>query len=125
MVYIYPKKINIDDINIIELKNRFIIKNTSILNIYGIIIKLENLVIVKEYNNYKIILKNGDLLRIYEDYISNNIKNYKRLLENNEINIKSSEKIFNYYKSKKKELYLNIHYVKKSGFLNIPAISIL
>ena len=57
MMYIYPRKINIDNINIIEFKKKFIIKNNSILNIYGILIKLEDLVILKEYNNYKIILK--------------------------------------------------------------------
>ena len=125
MMYIYPRKINIDNINIIEFKKKFIIKNNSILNIYGILIKLEDLVILKEYNNYKIILKNDTVLKLYENYISNNIKNYKKILKNNEINLKSSKKIIEYYKSKKKELYINIHYVKKLGFLNIPIVSIL
>ena len=75
MMYIYPRKINIDNINIIEFKKKFIIKNNFIENIDGILIKLEDLVILKEYNNYKIILKNDTVLKLYENYISNNIKN--------------------------------------------------
>ena len=38
MKYIYPKNYDIKDINIIETKNKFIIKNKSLLHIYGIIV---------------------------------------------------------------------------------------
>lgn len=124
MKYIYPKKINISKVIVIELKDKYIIKNNSLINLYGLIIKLEDVDILKEYNNYKISL-NVNELDIYENFLSQNIKNYKRIVKNNEILIPDSDKIKKYYDEKKKELYLNIHYVKKTGFLNIPEISIL
>tara|TARA_Y100000389_G_C17423306_1_gene498044 strand:+ start:1158 stop:1532 length:375 start_codon:yes stop_codon:yes gene_type:complete len=124
MKYVYPKKINISDIIVIELKDKYIIKNNSFINLYGIIIKLEECNIVKEYNNYKILLNNNEFEK-YEIFLSKNINNYKKISQNNEIKIAGSEKIKKYHNDKKKEIYLNIHYVKKSGFLNIPKISIL
>ena len=123
MKYVYPKEINIDDIIVIELKDKYIIKNNSKMDLYGIIIKLNDCDIIKEYNTYKIILKN-DIMTKYDNFLSQNINNYKNISENNEIKI-ISNKIEKYYKEKKKELYLNIHCVKKTGFLNIPKISIL
>ena len=124
MKYVYPKKINISDIIVIELKDKYIIKNNSFINLYGIIIKLEECNIVKEYNNYKILLNNNEFEK-YEIFLSKNINDYKKISQNNEIKIAGSEKIRKYHNDKKKEIYLNIHYVKKSGFLNIPKISIL
>ena len=124
MKYIYPKKINISEVIVIELKDKYIIKNNSLINLYGLIIKLNDFDILKEYNNYKISL-NANELDIYENFLSQNIKNYKRIVKNNEILIPDSDKIKKYYDEKKKELYLNIHYVKKTGFFNIPKISIL
>lgn len=123
MKYIYPKKINIEDIVVIELKDKYIIKNNSKMNMYGIIVKFNECDIIKEYNTYKIILKNDEMIN-YDNFLSRNIKNYKNISNNNEIKIVSN-KIEQYYKEKKKELYLNIHCVKKTGFLNIPKISIL
>ena len=122
MKYIYPKKINIKDLIIIELKDKFIIKNNSFIDLYGIIIKIDKYEIVKEYGNYRIIIKNKDLDK-YEDYLSENIKNYKKIVKNGEIVI--LDKIIKRFIDDKKEIYLNIHCVKKTGFLNVPKISIL
>tara|TARA_Y100001973_G_C4990098_1_gene228507 strand:+ start:145 stop:519 length:375 start_codon:yes stop_codon:yes gene_type:complete len=124
MKYIYPKKINIEDIVVIQLKDKYIIKNNNKINVYGIIIKLEDCEIIKEYNKYKILLNNDELIK-YETFLSNNINNYKKISQNNQIEIITSDKIKQYYEEKRKGIYLNIHYVKKTGFLNIPKISIL
>ena len=124
MKYIYPKKINIEDIVVIQLKDKYIIKNNNKINVYGIIIKLEDCEIIKEYNKYKILLNNDELIK-YEIFLSNNINNYKKISQNNQIEIITSDKIKQYYEEKRKGIYLNIHYVKKTGFLNIPKISIL
>jgi hypothetical protein len=122
MRYVYPKKINIQDLIVIELKDKYIIKNNSLVNLYGIIIKLDKFKIIKEYSNYKIITENDDLNK-YEDFLSENIKNYKKIMKNNEIIL--SDRNTKRFIDDEKELYLNIHYVKKTGFLNIPKISIL
>lgn len=124
MKYIYPKKINITDLFVIELKDKFIIKNNSLINLYGIIIKLQDFKVIKEYNNYKIIVQDEELEK-YDEYLSKKINNYKKISENNEIKIISDNKLKEIFLDKKKDLYLNIHYVKKTGFLNIPKISIL
>lgn len=125
MKYIYTKKICIDDIKIIELNERFIIKNINNIELYGIIIKIKGCEIVKDYNNYKIIINSDNEVKLYDDLLSENIRDYKKFIINNEINITSSDKIKKYFNEKVKDLYLNIHYVKKTGFLNIPKISIL
>jgi len=122
MRYVYPKKINIQDLIVIELKDKYIIRNNSLVNLYGIIIKLDKFKIIKEYSNYKIITENDDLNK-YEDFLSENIKNYKKIMKNNEIIL--SDRNTKRFIDDEKELYLNIHYVKKTGFLNIPKISIL
>ena len=122
MRYVYPKKINIQDLIVIELKDKYIIRNNSLVNLYGIIIKLDKFKIIKEYSNYKIITENDDLNK-YEDFLSENIKNYKKIMKNNEIIL--SDRNTKRFIDDEKELYLNIEYVKKTGFLNIPKISIL
>lgn len=121
MRYVYPKKINIRDLIIIELKDKYIIKNNSLIDVYGIIIKLDKYEIVKEYGNYKIVIKGNELDK-YEDFLSENIKNYKKIFKNGEIVISKRN---NRFIDDKKDIYLNIHCVKKVGFLNIPKISIL
>lgn len=110
------------DLNIIELKDKYIIKNNSLIDLYGIIIKLDKYDLVKEYGNYKIIIKNKDLDKC-DDFLSENIKNYKKIVTNDEIII-SERNVYRFIEDKK-EIYLNIHCVKKTGFLNVPKISIL
>lgn len=122
MRYVYPKKIDIQDLIVIELKDKYIIKNNSLIDLYGIIIKLDKYEIVKEYGNYKIIVENKDLDK-YEDFLSVNIKNYRKIVKNGEFLI--PDRNIRRFIDDKKEIYLNIHCVKKTGFLNIPKISIL
>jgi len=133
MKYLYPKKINIEDLNVIEIRDKFIIKNESLLNIYGIIIHIDDCVIKKEYNKYKIIINNSDL-RIYDDLLNDSIENYSKIIRketDNETDNKTEyiithgDKIKDYFLRNKTNLYVNIHYVRKSCFLNIPKISIL
>jgi hypothetical protein len=124
MKYVYPKKTSISEITVIELKDKFIIKINNRVNLYGIILKLEDFEIIKEYNNYKIVTQNKELDE-YEEYLFNKIDNYKKIKLENEIKMINGKKIKDYFDNKPKELYLNIHYVKKTGFLNIPKISIL
>ena len=94
------------------------------MNLYGIILKFEDFEIIKEYNNYKIVTR-GKELDVYDGYLFDKINNYKKIKWGNEIKIINDKKIKDYFDNKPKELYLNIHYVKKTGFLNIPKISIL
>ena len=124
MKYVYPKKTSISDLIVIELKDKFIIKNSNRVNLYGIILKFEDFEIIKEYNNYKIVTR-GKELDVYDGYLFDKINNYKKIKWGNEIKIINDKKIKDYFDNKPKELYLNIHYVKKTGFLNIPKISIL
>lgn len=127
MKYIYPKNLDVDSINIIEIKDKYLIKNSSLLNIYGIILKINNFILKKEYNNkYKLILTEiNEKLNIYDNFLSSKIENYKNIIIDNEINLTTNHRIEKYSEGKNKEIYLNIHYVKKSGFLNVPKISIL
>lgn len=127
MKYVYPKNSDIDNINIIEMDDKYLIKNSSLLNIYGIILKINNFVLKKEYNNkYKLILTEiNEKLNIYDNFLSSKIENYKNIIIDNEINLTTNHRIEKYSEGENKEIYLNIHYVKKSGFLNIPKISIL
>ena len=128
MKYIYPKNMNISDINILELEDKYIIKHISSIYIYGIILEIKNIKIIKEYNKFKLVISDKNELSNfikYDNYLNNNIENYKKIINNNIILLPLSNKIEKYYKENKNELVLIIHYVKKSGFLNIPKISIL
>ena len=125
MKYLSPKNIDVENIDIIEIKDKYIIKNKDLVNIYGVIIKLNEFLLIKEYNKFKIVLQDKNPLEKYENLLNEKINNYKNIVKNNEIYINHSNKLNNYYKNKPNELFINIHYVKKSGFLNIPKISIL
>jgi len=129
MKYIYPRKINIKDLTIIEIKDRFLIKNKSLVHIYGIIIPIKNCSITKAYNKFNISLEKDNLLKICDDYLKENINHYSSIIleekEKEYISVDESEKINEYYLEKVKDFHINIHYVKKSGFLNIPSVSII
>ena len=87
---------------------------------------LNNIRINKNFNDYQIVTSsNFDELKTYDTFLSQNIPNYKSILKNNSILVSNNKKIQQYYDDKKQSLYLNIKYVKKTGFLNIPIISIL
>ena len=128
MKYIYPKKYDIKDIIVIEKKKKFIIKNESLLHVYGIIVYISDCEIKREYKKYKIIFKGSDL-ELYDTLLDDNIENYKKIIMNDKdgkyIILPYSDKIEEHFKKNKKNLFLNIHYVKKSSFFNIPTLSIL
>ena len=70
------------------------------------------------------ILKEKDKIFAYDQLLFENVPNYKRFTNKNNISI-NGKKINQYYKEKKKDVFLNIGYVKKMGFLNVPILSIL
>ena len=129
MKYIYPKKTNIENIKINEIKNKFLITNRSDLNIYGILINLNEIKILKEYNYYIIKLSENNKLEYYDNFLKENINNYKNIVNKRNkykfIKIKFNSLLNDYYNSKVENITIFINYVKKTGFLNIPIINIL
>jgi len=129
MRYIYPKDINLDNTIFIIRNNKILILNKGKINIFGFVVNLTNIKIIKEYNNFKILLDKDNFLEIYDKFLKTKIKNYKNIIINNEINsyilYKNNEKLNEYYKKDKTEIDIYISYVKKTGFLNIPIINIL
>ena len=125
MKYIYPKQYNLSDFRFTETKHCFKINYIdSCVTIFGIIIELKDIRIVKKMNNYEIELKEKDKIFAYDQLLFENVPNYKRFMNKNNISI-NGKKINQYYKEKKKDVFLNIGYVKKMGFLNVPILSIL
>jgi len=129
MKYIYPKKTNIENIKINEIKNKFLITNSSDLNIYGILINLNEIKILKEYNYYIIKLSENNTLEYYDNFLKKNINNYKNIVNKRNkykfFKIKFNSLLNDYYNSKVENITIFINYVKKTGFLNIPIINIL
>ena len=120
--YIYPKKINIENFKILENYNAYKIKYyDNVVDLYGILIEMNNFKIIKNLDNYEIKFKYPDKIKFYDDLLSSIIPNYKKILKNSSIIIKSNK-----IKDISKEtIYINIGYVKKTGFFNIPIINIL
>lgn len=128
MKYIYPAKLNLSDIKINENKTIFKINYINdLITIYGIIIKLDNINIIKKMNQYEIKINNFENeLYKYDQFLFENIPNYKRIISNtNSFYIHKNNKIDDYYDQDKESFYLNIGYVKKMGFFNVPIINIL
>lgn len=124
MKYIVCKFLNIDNLKIKENKTIFkIIYSDKNIELYGITFKLNYKYYIENYNNYEFILYNNDIIYKYSDFLKNNINNLRPFITNNKIKIDK-------YKIKKRiidncNIYINISYVKKSGFLNIPMINII
>jgi len=131
MKLIYPKKTDISDIFIKEISIKYLIYNNYNCGtkISGIIIELDNIEIIKEYNKYKIILPQNNPLEEYDDYLNNNIENYKKIMiETDDIKhiiFPHNGLIDGYHQLKKDKINIQIRYVKKMGFFNIPIINIL
>ena len=129
MKYIYPKKTNIENIKINEIKNKFLITNKNNFNIYGILINLNKIKILKEYNYYIIKLSDNNTLEYYDNFLKENIDNYKNIVNKRNkyrfFKIKFNPLLNDYYNSKVENITIFINYVKKTGFLNIPIINIL
>lgn len=131
MKYIYPKETKLENIRIREKDHTFLIYHSEI-NIRGILIQLSNIVVSKEYDNFKIALPEGNLLEIYDNLLDKNIKNYKKIIIND--TDKYFNKYFNIPSHKLSRQFSNgeitnitiyISQVKKLGFFNIPIINIL
>jgi len=127
MRYIFPKSIDISNFSVIETKEIFKIGYTNEnIDIYGIIIKLEDISIQKKLNNFEIKLKNYDELSKYDDFLNDKVPNYKKITNPDKcIVIKNNPKIKEYHDKGTNDIYINIGYVKKMGFLNVPMINIL
>ena len=107
---------------IIESDKIFKIEYKTDINLpvilFGIIIPIDINKIVGNYGEFSIYLNNIDEIKKYDQFLCENIKNYKKIVIDNE---------FITYKNKLNKLdnnYLIIKYVQKTGFFNIPIISI-
>tara|TARA_B100001287_G_scaffold271471_1_gene271799 strand:+ start:1752 stop:2129 length:378 start_codon:yes stop_codon:yes gene_type:complete len=119
--YIIPKYI-LKDIYIIEnpkiYKIRHSYKNLQFIATFGIIFKINITNIVKKMNNYLIYISNIDELIKYDNFLESKIKDYKKIVKENNYFI-VTKNIQN-----RNNIYLNIKYVKKTGFLNIPILEL-
>ena len=127
MKYLVPKKINLSKISIIdEIKIfKILYKPSNSVNIYGLVIKLDNINIIKNVDNYEIIIKADSLLYTYDKYLSNVIKDYTKIINDDRFIIKYNKLIESYNNKNIKELYLNIKYILKRYNNNIPIINII
>ena len=137
MKYLIPKIIVTGDLEILESKSIFKIKNTNNpIHLFGIPILLKGVTIIKNYedNRYYIVLNDvdNDKIQHFNSFLSN-IENYKDITEIKKINgikenvliIYPNNSIEKYFSQKITEFYINIKYVKKSGFFNYPVLNIL
>ena len=132
MKHLYPKQPKLENLRIKEIKNKYLINyfiNHSNLNIYGIVVELDNIVIEKEYNKYKIIISEMNSLAKYDKFLKENIQNYKQIVVNQNqteyLEIPVCKLMNEYYQSKTNHITIYINHVKKAGFFNIPIINIL
>jgi len=121
MNYIIPKYF----INKFEIKDtpkifkiKYLTGNKYSVVLFGIIIKLDIDKIVTNFSNNHLYLKNIDEVKKYDELLNMNIKDYKSFIIDDQY-IEVHDKIIN-----ENNIYLNIKYVQKTGFLNIPVISI-
>jgi hypothetical protein len=127
MKYIYPKETKLENIRIREKDHTFLIYYSEI-NIRGILIQLSDIVVTKEYDNFKITLPEGNLLEIYDNLLDKNIKNYKKIIINDTnkyFNIPSHKLSRQFSNREITNITIYISQVKKLGFFNIPIINIL
>jgi len=137
MKYLIPKTIDLKNFQLIESKNIFKIKNNSpSIHLFGIPILLNGSCIIKDdtINRYFILLtqKDNDTIQKFNTFLSQ-IQNYKDISEKRIINgspknvliIYPNYMIEKYYSQKVTSFYINIKYVKKTGFLSYPVLNIL
>lgn len=127
MNYIVPKYF-LSNFSLAEnnkiFKIKYIIDSIYPITLFGIIVQLDVTKIVKTFGEYYIYITNVDELKKYDTYLSDNIKDYKSFIRNkkNEYYVVLSTREL--IEKNDRPMYLNIRYVKKTGFLNIPIISI-
>ncbi len=135
MEYLTPKSKELNNVSINDAGSIFKIKNTIYRDYpiitFGILCKLNNVMILKKFNEYDIYFdskENIDLINA-ENYLSSKIYNYKHLIKykvmQGYLTVPRDTITDGYHENKSKTFYINIKYVKKSAFLNIPIISIL
>ena len=127
--YIIPKYI-LEDLTITENNKLFKIKHSykdlKFIITFGIFIKLDIKEIIKKMNNYLVYLNNIDELINYDNYLDSNIRDYKKIVKDKQYFIISDNSKIeeNILTNNRDNVYLNIKYVKKTGFLNIPIIEL-
>ena len=121
MKYIVPKLLNTDNYKIKQTNNIYkIVYYDKNIEIYGIIFEFKFEDYIINNNNYEFKLNSDNDIYKYEKFLKQNINNLRDITKSNKlvIPIKNIHKI-------NKKLYINIAYVKKVGFFNIPIINIL
>ena len=135
MKYLLPKKISLSDLEILESKHIFKIKNiNNPIHLFGIPIQLEDVTITKDnlVSRYFIILSDKDYqnIQIFNSFLSESIENCKSIIQDNIYKqniliIYPNKVIESYHAQHLTSFYINIKYVKKSGFFNYPVLNIL
>ena len=137
MKYLIPKIIDTKNLQILESRTIFKIKNNSApIHLFGIPVLLNESYIIKDdtINRYYIVLtkKDSDTINTFNTFLSQ-IQNYKNISEQKIINgtektviiIYPNSVIEKYYSQQVKSFYINIKYVKKSGFFSYPVLNII
>ena len=123
MKYIISKFLNINNYYIKETNSIYkIMYSDKNIQLYGITFELKYEEYIENFNNYEFkINKDNDIYK-YINFLNDNIDNLRSIIKEDKLIIKkhNKNKI-----SDRSKIYINIGYVKKNGFFNIPIINIL
>ena len=125
MKYIVSKVLNINNFLIKETNDIYkIIYSDNNIEMYGMIIELKFEKFIDNKNNFEFIIDDDNCIFKYINYLNSKICNLKPIIYNNIF------KTFKYDKIKNKlinneTIYINIGYVRKNYFFNIPHINII
>jgi hypothetical protein len=130
-----PTTINLEYMNILETSRFYkILYKLPYINLSGIIIKLEDIIITGYTSYYKIIINNKDnieLLKNIEQYLISRISNYRQIVKShdsiNYITIKkntNTSSIINKY-SGQNMIYINLLKIIKTAFYSSLIIYVL
>ena len=123
MKYIVSKFLNTDQYKIKETNDIFkIIYYDKFIEFYGVIFELNYESYITNNSNYEFTLKSDNIIYKFEKFLKQNIDYLKDITKGDKFII--SKKNFKNEINKDK-IYINIGYVKKVGFFNIPIINIL
>ena len=119
----------IDLSRVIFKENNKIIKilyvDYNSITIYGLLLKLKDISIKYEDNNYNVFIKPESILYKIDNYLNNNINNYSNIIKDNKFIINKKDKNINkYYEDNATELFINIKYIFKNK-TNNPIINII
>lgn len=123
MKYIISKFLNINNYYIKETNSIYkIMYSDKNIQLYGITFELKYEEYIENFNNYEFkINKDNDIYK-YINFLNNNIDNLRSIIKEDKLIIKKNNKN---KISDRSKIYINIGYVKKNGFFNIPIINIL